>query len=65
MTEEEYVELFYDMTVEDETGIRRWRISKDVCDPYDFELAKLPVSDRQTDAFYHWQLDRFDAGVDF
>ena len=64
MTEDEYSDLFREMTSEDRNGIRRWNISKDICDPHDFELASQKASDKQIDAFYHWQLDLFDAGDD-
>ena len=65
MTQDEYSDLFKEMTTEGGDGVRRWNISKDICDPYDFELAGEKASDKQTDAFYHWQLDLFDAGQAF
>ena len=56
----ERFKLFSAMTYVDEMGIRRWKMSRDCVDPFDFELAGLKATDKQEDAFLHEQIDAFE-----
>lgn len=55
-----YKDLFLKMTTKGEDGIRRWNVSSEICDPFDFELAGILPTDDQVNSFMHWQIDEFE-----
>ena len=63
MDQDKYAQLFEDMTFVAANGVRYWNVSKEPCDPHDFELADMAVPDVQFDAYMNYQIDLFEEGL--